>query len=505
MLGALVVLHVYLVVVLLAYPLNGIFPCVAEYWVMAMYFPCGVGLFQASNQRLLIISRKQIDLAKGFFPVLRRHTRVIRLLADLPGKWRGRVWRYDFWFDVGFVLQMVMSLIIFLISRKFHPFGLVSKHVDSAACRRGWEWLPTILWMVLWANVFGPLLLWNVHMVRDIYHWRLQTFIAVIASLPGTPLWLAALYSDRMAKISRYWIPPMWFVPGLIIMEVVTLVFPLLHIYKCYRQLPDYPMSAAELEGSTNASYTTLSETTTARATISSSGKLYNMKELERCLANEDDRKSLQDFACKREFTGENIMFLAQVQDFRSHWVALYNGGPYIPPAAKRRMFEVAVTIFAHLVCTDTASVYINIEGRIYKALDASLGDAARAYMSATRGSGPIVSPFGETIFDTANPKGFSASISMNPISSIHLDGVSLNSSTGASMTAETITPTSTSSRDALIAPLEPFSQLNGWSGNSVIDNFDIADGFDREIFSDAYESVKNLVYAQTWQRFNQE
>ena len=289
-------------------------------------------------------------------------------------------------------------------------------------------------------------------------------------------------------------------------MEVVTLVFPLLHIYKFYQQLPDYPMSTAELEGSTNVSYTALFETTNTRATISSSGKLYNMKELERCLANENDRKSLQDFACKREFTGENIMFLTRVHDFHGHWVVLYNGSPYIPAAAMRRMFVVAVTIFAHLVCTDTASVYINIEGRIYKALDAILGDAARAYMSATRGSGPILSPFGETIFDTANTNEFSASISMTSNSSVHLDGVSLNSSTGGSMTAQTITPVSThSSGDALVAPLEPFSHLNDWAGNSVIDNFDIADGFDQEIFNDAYESVKNLVYAQTWRRFNQE
>ena len=65
-------------------------------------------------------------------------------------------------------------------------------------------------------------------MVHDIYHWRLQTVIAVIAryslmstlaersltcgSLPGTPLWIAALYSDKMAKINKYWVSPMWYV-----------------------------------------------------------------------------------------------------------------------------------------------------------------------------------------------------------------------------------------------------------------------------------------------------
>ena len=162
MLGALVLLHVYLVLCLLAYPLNGMFPCDAEYWVMAIYFPCGIGLFQASNQRLLIISREQMNLAKGVFPAMKRHTHIIRLLADFPARWRAMVWRYKFWvyiglvFQVGFLLgtcrilfewlilmsdlQSILSLTVFLISRKFHSFGVVSEHLDSAACRRGWEW-----------------------------------------------------------------------------------------------------------------------------------------------------------------------------------------------------------------------------------------------------------------------------------------------------------------------------------------------------------------------------
>jgi len=47
-------------------------------------------------------------------------------------------------------------------------------------------------------------------MVRDIYHWRLQTILAIVAGLPGTPLWLAAVYSDKFAIVNKYWLPAYW-------------------------------------------------------------------------------------------------------------------------------------------------------------------------------------------------------------------------------------------------------------------------------------------------------
>lgn len=49
------VLHVYLVIIFVVYPLNGTFPCSLEFWVMSIYLPLGVGLFQAQNQQLLIV------------------------------------------------------------------------------------------------------------------------------------------------------------------------------------------------------------------------------------------------------------------------------------------------------------------------------------------------------------------------------------------------------------------------------------------------------------------
>jgi len=59
------ILHVYLFMIFMVYYLNGKFPCEVEFWIMSLYFPIGIGLYQASNQELLIVSRSQQQLAKS--------------------------------------------------------------------------------------------------------------------------------------------------------------------------------------------------------------------------------------------------------------------------------------------------------------------------------------------------------------------------------------------------------------------------------------------------------
>lgn len=52
-------LHTYLVKILLAYTTNGHFPCSAEFWIMSIYLPFGIALFQANMAQLLSISTQQ--------------------------------------------------------------------------------------------------------------------------------------------------------------------------------------------------------------------------------------------------------------------------------------------------------------------------------------------------------------------------------------------------------------------------------------------------------------
>ena len=59
---SLLTLHVYVIIVLIIYVLNGAFPCQVEFWCMSLYLPIGIGLFQAQNQQLLIVSQGQGQL-----------------------------------------------------------------------------------------------------------------------------------------------------------------------------------------------------------------------------------------------------------------------------------------------------------------------------------------------------------------------------------------------------------------------------------------------------------
>ena len=62
LIGSVTSLHIYLVMVFIVYPLNGTFSCQAEYWIMSVYFPIGVALFQLQNMVLFSQSLLQEEL-----------------------------------------------------------------------------------------------------------------------------------------------------------------------------------------------------------------------------------------------------------------------------------------------------------------------------------------------------------------------------------------------------------------------------------------------------------
>lgn len=57
-------LHVYWVLCVVAYVLQGNFPCTTEYWIMSIYLPLGIALFQACNTQLLHIADVQRKYAR---------------------------------------------------------------------------------------------------------------------------------------------------------------------------------------------------------------------------------------------------------------------------------------------------------------------------------------------------------------------------------------------------------------------------------------------------------
>lgn len=61
--GGVATLHVYLVLCMVAYVLNGNFPCATEFWIMSIYLPLGIALYQAANTQLLHVAMLQKKFA----------------------------------------------------------------------------------------------------------------------------------------------------------------------------------------------------------------------------------------------------------------------------------------------------------------------------------------------------------------------------------------------------------------------------------------------------------
>lgn len=58
-------LHVYWILCMVAYSMGDKYPCAAEYWVMSIYLPFGIALFQANSMQLLSVFGIQEKLLRG--------------------------------------------------------------------------------------------------------------------------------------------------------------------------------------------------------------------------------------------------------------------------------------------------------------------------------------------------------------------------------------------------------------------------------------------------------
>lgn len=63
--GSTLFLHVYLIKIFLAYTTNGHFLCSAEFWIMSIYLPFGIALFQAYLTQLRSLWEQQQQLVRS--------------------------------------------------------------------------------------------------------------------------------------------------------------------------------------------------------------------------------------------------------------------------------------------------------------------------------------------------------------------------------------------------------------------------------------------------------
>ncbi|KAI9886703.1 MAG: Vacuolar protein sorting-associated protein 5 [Watsoniomyces obsoletus] len=463
-------IHVYLVLVLIYYVLNGLYPCNFEYWIMSIYLPFGIALFQAQNVRLLDMSGLQRRLMlEPDRPASK--TQVVRKgLSGLRDRWRhaGIAQRTYVGIGIGVVVQIIVAFAIFFLSRKFHAYGITSQRGDVIQCRHGWEWLPSAFWQAIWTFGFGPYILWKIRNIHDVHRWKLQTALSIVCGLPGLPLVIAAMYSPAFKVINSSWPPPMWFAPGLMMMQFVTVFFPLIEAYEArYRR--KLTLSALdEWEKSRNKGGSLSSDSLRRTSSLNHTEKqerrdMYGMHALERTLSN--DSSSLLEFAATREFTGENIIFLTQVRDWKRMWDRIHAGpGRNMSPDNQRMLYNKAAELFFGSVCLLTAQFPVNIESKVYVALEKMFRRDASGDLQKS-----IITPFADDVHC-----GSDSSLPSRP-----------------SATAEKIGIACTTIDEEAPAP-----------GPCPLLNANIPRGFDRTIFDGAEQSVKYMVFTQTWARY---
>lgn len=109
--SAVATLHVYWILCMVAYVLNGHFPCAAEFWIMSIYLPLGIALFQACNTQLLHIADLQRNYTKDHTsiserPLPRTATKWRRYLSDLQAE--NKVRRTMSFIAYGMVVQVLV-------------------------------------------------------------------------------------------------------------------------------------------------------------------------------------------------------------------------------------------------------------------------------------------------------------------------------------------------------------------------------------------------------------
>ena len=211
--------------------------------------------------------------------------------------------------------------------------------------------------------------------------WRLQIILSVVSGLPGSPLWLAALYSLKFKPVNMRFVPPMWLAPGIIVMQLVTVFIPIIEGWKLARAKSDALalISAWEKHDRHVESDSSLLSRVTSNCSeqilhkpslpsMDSSTRINTMASLKKALDVNPD--PLLNFAANREFSGENILFLMQVKSWRMAYEIALGNKLGLSAQAANDLLQRASEIYTSLINEKTAEFPINIEYAIRAQLD---------------------------------------------------------------------------------------------------------------------------------------
>ncbi|KAL9561818.1 hypothetical protein ACKAV7_014080 [Fusarium commune] len=486
--SAVILLHLYWLAVQWVYVVALLFPPAVEFWIMSIWLPFGVALFHASNSRFLYVAKSQKKLFAG------DNTRPKSERVHKRGL-VGRYCRLDYTnrmlvlVGLGMLFQFLLTIFMFLVSRKFHhSFGISGTEVtgtqsqQKATARKGWEWWPSIVWQLVWAWVIAPVILWKSRNIRDTQGWRFQTIACCLANLHAAPMWLIALYIPAMAPVNSVFVPPQWIALSIMILEIFTIFLPCWEVFKHQSLRQETLDIIAQWESNKTLAHGSAKSITTRSTTVagssrtawskdgsiktqSSSGSIFTMGALEYIL--ERNPEPLQQFSALHDFSGENIAFLRAIAEWKSSLPASVRGPKNQEDSAAQELvherFNSALRIYANFVSAQYAEFQVNLSSHDLKKLENVFEASAKTLYGEKRAVDPAL-PF-ESFMMTSPAK-------------VNSSGASAHGSENGIITAS----------------IEVSDRALYWG--------DIPEDFDGSIFDDAEASIKYLVLTNTWPKF---
>jgi len=155
-----------------------------------------------------------------------------------------------------------------------------------------------------------------------------------------------------MAEVNKWFVPSGWFLPGLIAMQAVSIVIPIIDA-----------LTARRVERKVGGPFLDSQNSFSAKE----KNRDYSMASLEYQISNNVD--PLLRWAAQKEFTAENIVFLRVVLDFKRKWSVAANRG-HLTNDQLRERYEEAALIYFTLINPLTAKFNINIDYRTYHELE---------------------------------------------------------------------------------------------------------------------------------------
>jgi hypothetical protein len=262
-------------------------------------------------------------------------------------------------------------------------------------------------------------------------------------------------------------------------MEAVTIFFPCYELVVSWRQRNRiYGELQAWKEKKAADADELDSGTSRSQSEVSRLPEVYSRKALERCLA--EDSRALLRFAATKEFSGENIIFLSYVRDWKAAWAKTNESTPEYnwnrdPQHHRLNFFKIAVEIYAACVDLKTAEFPVNIESQIYSDLTEMFGEAAQFIgQSVSKGAGThTYRNVPESYMARTHRKRFSTVVTIEE--DTHALCLDAYPHEGQS-----------------IMHIEP----------RVGDSVNIPPNFTVHAFDQAERSIKNLVFTNTWPKF---